>query len=152
VLNARDDARVSSASWTNLILPCSRDEETRTPRRGDQRPRDLFVKPVEIREVRHVSLDTNGAAPNRTCGVRDLGPASSSDEESYTLSGQLVRCGKSNPFDAPVMRATFPFSEFLIQADRELHRARQQTSLRRSIGRSLEASANDERTFATSVL
>jgi len=50
-----------------------------------------------IREVRHVSLDTNGAAPNRRCGVRDLGPASSSDEESYTLSGQLVRCGKSNP-------------------------------------------------------
>ena len=54
-------------------------------------PRDLFVKPVEIREVRHVGLDTNGAAPNRTCGVRDLGLASSSDEESYTLSGQLVR-------------------------------------------------------------
>jgi len=54
-------------------------------------PRDLFVKPVEIREVRHVGLDTNGASPNRTCGVGDLGPASSSDEESYTLSGQLVR-------------------------------------------------------------
>jgi len=35
------------------------------------------------------------------------------------------------PVDAPVMRATFPFSEFLIQADRELHRARQPTSPRR---------------------
>ena len=54
-------------------------------------PRDLFVKPVEIREVRHVGLDTNAAAPDRTCGVRDLGATSSSDEESYTLSGQLVR-------------------------------------------------------------
>src|SRR6185436_11001923 len=32
------------------------------------------------------------------------------------------------PVDAPVMRATFPLSEFLIQADRELHRARQPTS------------------------
>ena len=32
------------------------------------------------------------------------------------------------PVDAPVMRATFPLSEFLIQADRELHRARQLTS------------------------
>ncbi len=48
-------------------------------------------EPVEISEVRHVGLDTNGASPNRACGVGDLGPASSSDEESYTLSGQLVR-------------------------------------------------------------
>src|SRR5713226_2610532 len=54
-------------------------------------PGDLFVKPVEIRDVRHVGLDANGAAPNRASGVRHLGPASASDEESYTAIGQLVR-------------------------------------------------------------
>src|SRR5713101_4191111 len=54
-------------------------------------PRDLFIKPVEIREVRHIGLDTNSATPNRTCGVRDLGPASFSNEESHPPSGQLVR-------------------------------------------------------------
>src|SRR5882672_5401855 len=42
-------------------------------------PRDLFVKPVEIREVRHVGLDANGAAPNRTCGGGDFWAASSGD-------------------------------------------------------------------------
>ena len=91
MLNARDDARVSSASWTNLILPCSATRRPEHHVEATSVPRDLFVKPVEIREVRHVSLDTNGAAPNRTCGVRDLGPASASDEESYTPSGQLVQ-------------------------------------------------------------
>src|SRR6185503_8370812 len=59
--------------------------------------RDLVVEPVEIGETRHVGLDPNSASPNCTRGVGDLGPASSSDEESNTLSGQLVRCGNSNP-------------------------------------------------------
>ena len=43
------------------------------------------------------------------------------------------------------MRATFPFSEFLIQADRELHRARQPAFVVvAGLPRLLGASANDE--------
>jgi hypothetical protein len=49
------------------------------------------------------------------------------------------------PVDAPVMSATFPFSEFLMQADRELHRARQPAfAVVAGLPRPLGASAYDE--------
>lgn len=53
--------------------------------------RDPFEEPVEIREVRDVGLATNGAAPDRTCGVSDFRMTASSDEEPCPPSGQLVR-------------------------------------------------------------